>query len=158
MDKCNAQRLLELEFGHVVDHGLHAFDVIVYGECGIVVVFEVDEENRADVLGNHKIKGVFPVDIYRQTVVIMALYIIVKGVEQRGIGDVLANGTLVVDDEVHADGGGNVLARDPDAILVVIAFLHAEGTFVSQFLVHHEGDFSGHGAHVDLESLVLGLV
>ena len=96
MDKRNAQRLLELELGHVVDHGLHAFDVIVYGECGIVVVFEVDEENCADVFGNHKIKGVFPVDIYRQTVVIMALYIIVKGVEQRGIGDVLANGSLIV--------------------------------------------------------------
>ena len=158
MYKCNAQRLLELELGHVVDHGLHAFDFFVDREGGVVVIFEVYKEYRADVLGNHKVDGVFPIDIYGQTVVIVAFNIIEKGVKHSGVGDALAYGTLVVDDDVHANGWSDVLTRNPNAVLVVVAFLHTESTFVGQLLIHHEGDFSRQGAHVDLESLVLGLV
>ncbi len=81
MNKSNAQRFLELELGYIVNHGLHTFDVFVDGEGGVVVVFQVDKENRADVFGDYKIDGVLPIDIEGQMVVVIAFYIIVKGVE-----------------------------------------------------------------------------
>ena len=63
MYECDAQRLLELELGFVVHHGLHAFDVLVDGEGGVVVVFEVDEEYRREVFCDGEVEGVLPVHV-----------------------------------------------------------------------------------------------
>ena len=58
--KCDAYRFFELKFGHIVDHGLHAFDFLVYGEGGVVVVFEVDEDYGRQESGNGEVDVVFP--------------------------------------------------------------------------------------------------
>ena len=158
MYECDAHRLLELKLGHIVDHCLYTFNGFIDGEGGVVVVFQVDEQYRSDVFGNDKVEGVFPVDIEAKSVVIAALYIIIKGVEHRGVGDAFADGPLVIDNGIHADGRGDVLSWNPDAVLVIIAFLDAEATFIGQFLVHHESDLTGQGTHVNLETPILGLV
>ena len=126
MYECDAHRLLELKLGHIVDHGLHAFNSFINRKGGIMVIFQVDEQYRPDVFGDDKVDGVLPVDIKAQAVVIAALYIIIKGVEHRGVGDVFADGPLVIDNGIHADGRGDILSRNPDAVLVVIAFLDTE--------------------------------
>ena len=150
MYECDAHRLFELKLGHVGDHSLYTFNGFIDGEGGVVVIFQVEEQYRSDVFGDDKVESVLPVDVEAKSVVIAALYIIIKGVEHRGVGDAFTNGPLVIDDCIHTDGRGNVLSRNPNAVLVIIAFLDAEATFVGQFLVHHEGDFAGQRAHVYL--------
>ena len=63
MDKGYAQRLLELELGHVVDNSLYAFDGLIDEEGSVVVVFQMDEEDGRQVFGDVKVDGVFPVYI-----------------------------------------------------------------------------------------------
>ena len=74
MYECDAHRLLDLKLGHVVDNGLHAFDSLMDGEGGVMVVFQVDEQYRPDVFGDDEVKGVLPIDIEGQTIVVATLY------------------------------------------------------------------------------------
>ena len=78
MDKGDAQRLLELEFGHVVDHGFHALDGLIDGEGGVVVVFEMDKEYRGEVFGDGEVEVVFPVHVQAQAVVVAMLGVVVE--------------------------------------------------------------------------------
>ena len=158
MYKCDAYRFFELKFGHIVDHGLYTLNCFIDGEGGVVVVFEMDEEYGRQELGNVEVDGVLPIHVEAQPIVIAAFKVIVEGVKHRGVVDAFADGLLVIDDDVDADGGCDVLAWDPRTVLVVVAFLDAKAALVGEFLVHHEGDLASHGAHENLETLVLGLV
>ena len=95
MNESYTQRFLELQLGDIVDHGLHPVDGFINGEGGVVVVFEVDKQYGADVLGDDEIDGVLPVDIEAQTVVVATLSVVVECVEQRCIGDVFPDGLTV---------------------------------------------------------------
>ena len=115
-----------MQFGYVVHHGLNAFNLIVDGECGVVVVFQVDEEDGGNVFADDEVDGVFPVEVKAQTVVVTTLDVVVEHVEHGRIGDVFADGLLVVGDDVDTQRGGEVFAWHPDAVLVVVTFLDAE--------------------------------
>ena len=123
-----------------------------------MVIFEMHKEHCRQVLADDKIDVVFPIDIEGQPAFVATLYIIIKGVEHRGIGDAFSNRLLVVDDDIDTKSGSNILSRNPKAVLVVIALLDTEIARIGQILVEHEGDFASHRAQKDLETVVLGLV
>ena len=63
MYECDAHRLFELKFGHIINHGFHAFDGLVNREGGVVVVFHVDKQYGCQVFADDEIDSVLPVDI-----------------------------------------------------------------------------------------------